>query len=587
VHWKSGVNCHDCHGGNAASFNVPEAHSAETDGADAKVLPFRPALSEQVRSLKGLEAQVQACGHCHQREVESYLASVHGHGLRASGLAVTAACTDCHGSHSIYPAVDARSKLHASKVSETCAACHQFIHERVGQSVHGLKAIAQDADQQAVLDTKQKPTCTNCHQAHDLPHPRSTTFRVALQHRCGNCHESLSSSYTQSLHGKLTDLGYVPAATCSDCHGSHDIVAISSSQSRVSAANRRETCANCHTNVTASFVDFDPHADASNAQRNPVLYWIDVGLTAMLIGVFSLFGLHSLLWLFRSWIHVRNEGRPPRPVPGQQAYVRFKAVHRAAHTVLMVSFLGLALTGLPLRYTDYQWAHMLSGALGGFQSTGLWHRIFGVANIGCLVFYCAWFGGQLLIGPSIGRKVFLFGPDSPVPNRRDLRDIGGMLRWFIGRGPKPTFERWTYWEKFDIWAACADITLIGSTGLILWFPNQFCTLLPGQALNVAAVIHGKLALLATGFIFTIHFFNTHLRAEKFPMDMSILTGLVSEEELREERPELVERLKKTGSLDQYRTETPSRATLLLTMLGGFLAVAIGLALLVGILIAVF
>ena len=86
-------------------------------------------------------------------------------------------------------------------------------------------------------------------------------------------------------------------------------------------------------------------------------------------------------------------------------------------------------------------------------------------------------------------------------------------------------------RKCSLWAASADIVLIGSTGIVLWFPNEFSALLPGKTLNIAAVIHGKLALLATGFIFTIHFFNTHLRAEKFPMDISILTGLVSEEEL--------------------------------------------------------
>lgn len=121
----------------------------------------------------------------------------------------------------------------------------------------------------------------------------------------------------------------------------------------------------------------------------------------------------------------------------------------------------------------------------------------------------------------------------------------------------------------------------------LWFPEFFSRFLPGQLLNVAKVIHSEESLLATGFIFTIHFFNTHLRAEKFPMDMSMLTGLVSEEELKEERPELVDRLSKTGSLDQFRTKTPSRTTLVFTMLGGFIAVGIGLALLVGILIAVF
>jgi cytochrome b subunit of formate dehydrogenase len=262
-------------------------------------------------------------------------------------------------------------------------------------------------------------------------------------------------------------------------------------------------------------------------------------------------------------------------------------VHRVAHAVLMVSFLGLALTGLPLRYSNYPWAQTVSWALGGFASTGLWHRIFGVTNICCLVFYIMWFSALLIIGPNtgIGRIRFVFGPDSPVPNRRDLTDFAKMLRWFVGLGPKPTFERWTYWEKFDLWAASADIVLIGSTGLILWFPNQFCSLLPGQVLNIADLIHGKLALLATGFVFTIHFFNANLRPDKFPMDVSIFTGLVIEDELQEERPEFVQRLRNSGQLEQSLAESPSRRALAFAMLGGFLALSIGLALVVAIVAA--
>jgi hypothetical protein len=106
-------------------------------------------------------------------------------------------------------------------------------------------------------------------------------------------------------------------------------------------------------------------------------------------------------------------------------------------------------------------------------------------------------------------------------------------------------------------------------------------------LNVADLIHGKLALLATGFVFAIHFVSANLRPEKFPMDISILTGLVSEEELEEERPELVQRLRASGQLERHFTETPSRPTLVFAMLGGFLALSIGLALLVAILIAAF
>ncbi len=152
----------------------------------------------------------------------------------------------------------------------------------------------------------------------------------------------------------------------------------------------------------------------------------------------------------------------------------------------------------------------------------------------------------------------VFGPDSPVPNWRNVKDFCKMLRWFVGLGPKPTFERWAYWEKFDFWGACSDIIIIGSTGLVLWFPVSFCTFLPGVTLNVAKVIHSTQALLATGFVFAIHFFSIHLRAEKFPADMSLLIGLVSEEEILHERPDYYERLRREGKLQGLRATVPSK-----------------------------
>jgi hypothetical protein len=179
----------------------------------------------------------------------------------------------------------------------------------------------------------------------------------------------------------------------------------------------------------------------------------------------------------------------------------------------------------------------------------------------------------------------VFGPDSPVPNWRDVKDFFKMLRWFVGLGAKPTFERWAYWEKFDFWGASADIVIIGSTGLILWFPNFFCSLLPGVTLNVAKVIHSTQALLATGFIFAIHFFTIHLRAEKFPADMSLLIGLVSEEEMLNERPDYFERLQRQGDLERLRATVPTKWRLRLVKLAGFVALAVGLALLAGIVFA--
>jgi thiosulfate reductase cytochrome b subunit len=162
-----------------------------------------------------------------------------------------------------------------------------------------------------------------------------------------------------------------------------------------------------------------------------------------------------------------------------------------------------------------------------------------------------------------------------------------MFRWFVGLGPKPIFERWTYWEKFDYWAVFWGVAIIGSSGMVLWFPNLFCRFLPGEALNAAKIIHSEEALLATSFIFAIHFFGTHVRPEKFPMDMSVLSGLVSAEEMREERPEFLQRMRAEGKLEQLHQTLPPGKSLWPIMLGGFLAVATGLALLAGMLLAIF
>ena len=243
---------------------------------------------------------------------------------------------------------------------------------------------------------------------------------------------------------------------------------------------------------------------------------------------------------------------------------------------------------MPLTYSQQEWAQRLAYYLGGFESTGLWHRIFGLINIGCLVIYVALMLTRLLANRGNGGSLLnrIFGPDSPVPNFRDLTDFAKMVRWFVGRGPKPTFERWAYWEKVDMWGACADIVIIGFTGLVLWLPNLFCSVLPGATLNIAKVIHSTQALLATGFVFSIHFFSTHLRPDKFPLDMSILTGLVSKEDMEEERPEYFERLQREGKLDAMQATVPSRGKLIMVALAGLLAFSIGLALLAGILIAI-
>ena len=153
-------------------------------------------------------------------------------------------------------------------------------------------------------------------------------------------------------------------------------------------------------------------------------------------------------------------------------------------------------------------------------------------------------------------------------------------------GPKPRFDHFTYWEKFDYWAVFWGMFIIGGSGLLLWFPWFFSRLLPGWIFNVALLIHGEEALLAVAFIFTIHFFNGHLRPDKFPMDTVVFTGSLTEDELKEERPDAYDRWAKDGTLDALEVAPPSRRTVLRGRIVGTIGLVLGLSIFALILYAV-
>jgi cytochrome b subunit of formate dehydrogenase len=548
--------------------------------------PHRMLNVGDVRSPVYVNNQVETCGKCHGAAWREYLTSVHGEGLTRAGLIKTAVCANCHGTHAIVKAANPASQLHPTNVADTCGACHRFIEDRLKLSVHGngTGTVGRALRTAPGGTTQRKPSCIDCHVGHDLPDPRSARFRNQEPNRCGNCHEDLYARYGMSMHGALTNLGYTEGAKCSDCHGAHDILPLSDPNSRMAPGNRVQTCAVCHANMPPNLASFDPHADHHDKDRSALVYWVYRGVLTFIIVVFGFFGFHAVCWFIRGLFDVRKHGRPAQMRPGDVAYLRFRPFHRVAHTVMVVSFLGLALTGLPLKFSDYSWAQWLATVLGGFASTGVWHRVFSLSMFGCFFAYVLLLSSDYLARRRQGfsRKDIIFGPDSPLPNLRDARDLGAMVRWFVGRGPKPTFERWAYWEKFDFFGATSDTILIGATGLVLWFPNWFCLFLPGEAVNIAKVVHSTLALLATGFVFAIHFFGTHFRPDKFPMDVSVLTGLVSEEEMRHERPEMLARLEAEGRLEELRLVAPSRAKLCGVRTFGAIALLIGLAALAGI-----
>ena len=265
-------------------------------------------------------------------------------------------------------------------------------------------------------------------------------------------------------------------------------------------------------------------------------------------------------------------------------FLRFSRLNRVLHALMIVSFISLALTGMTLKFSYTGWAAVLSRLFGGYETAGYVHRVAAVVMIGVFVAHLVDLVRRK--NEEFGTwKALLTGPHTMLPTKKDLRDFLDSIKWFLGFGPRPHYGRWTYWEKVDYFAVFWGITVIGSTGMTLWFPEILTLVLPGWILNVATIIHSDEALLATGFIFTVHFFNTHLRPEKFPMDTVIFTGRMSLEEFRLDKPAEYEELVRRGTLAKHLVDPYPPVVIKGARAFGWLALAIGFSMVIWILYA--
>ncbi len=265
-------------------------------------------------------------------------------------------------------------------------------------------------------------------------------------------------------------------------------------------------------------------------------------------------------------------------------FQRFTRLNRVLHILMIVSFISLALTGMTLKFSYTGWAVVLSHLLGGFESAGYIHRFFAVVMVSVFITHLVDLT-RLKKREYASWKKLILSKDSMLFNKKDLQDIIGTLKWFLGFGKRPQYGRWTYWEKFDYFAVFWGIFVIGSTGITLWFPVLLTNILPGWAINVATIIHSDEALLATGFIFTIHFFNTHLRPEKFPMDIVIFSGRVPLEEFKIDRPAEYKELVEKGELEKYLVEPYPAIVIRSIKVFGWIALSIGFSIVVWIIYA--
>jgi cytochrome b subunit of formate dehydrogenase len=215
----------------------------------------------------------------------------------------------------------------------------------------------------------------------------------------------------------------------------------------------------------------------------------------------------------------------PTPTPQTRTFKRFGPVQRFEHMVLLLTFTGLALTGLPQRYADQSWAQSLITLMGGIESIRIVHRVLATILMAEAIFH----------GGVISYKLFVLGRRATMlPGVRDVRDVIHWVLFNLGlRREHPHLPRYNFGEKAEYLAVVWGTLIMIVTGYMLWNPISTATILPGEAIPAARAAHSAEALLAILSIIIWHMYNVHIRR----FNRSMFTGKLSYEAMQEEHAE--------------------------------------------------
>ena len=277
VHYKAGVTCADCHGGDPT-----------VEDQDAAMNPKKGYIGVPKPS-----AIPQICGKCHGPDktafktdfhlndvMDQFMSSVHGRALNQSNDGPS--CISCHGIHNIVDVKNAKSPVYPTNVTKTCAKCHsdpdymkKFSpglpvdqYEKYLTSVHGERNKAGDP----------KPaTCVSCHSNHlirPVKDPRSPVYPTNIPQTCAKCHSDKSymaqyhiptdqyANYKQSVHGiALLQNSDLSAPACNSCHGNHGAVP-------PGVSSVASVCGTCHQ-ANADLFDKSVHRAAFAKEKLP------------------------------------------------------------------------------------------------------------------------------------------------------------------------------------------------------------------------------------------------------------------------------------------------------------------------------
>lgn len=507
-------------------------------------------------SLKGKIAQEKLCLSCHIEKpevselvatkvsfIKAYERSVHGQAL-LKGNSKAANCVDCHSSHLVIKSTDENSPVSKFNVVNTCGKCHDKIAKEFTESIHGVALQKRNID---------APTCTDCHGEHNILSPEDprapVSFRNVSIQVCSACHASVKLSekyglslkqtitYSASYHGLAVRGGNTEAANCASCHGYHSIKPSTDSTSSIHPANLVKTCGKCHPGANQRFAMGKIHI-TERSQEEPVLYWIS---TIYLIIIFTTIGgmlIHNLFDFIKRAKRRKliQKGLIKHEYYGHSLYLRMTINERIQHFLLLISFFTLVITGFALRFPDAWWVKHLRDLIPGFfELRSLLHRIAAVVMVVDSIYHIMY-----LSFTERGRQLFR----DLLPNIKDIKDAIGVMKYNLGISPiKPKLDRFSYAEKIEYWALVWGTVVMTITGIIMWFENTFMGIFTKLGYDIARTIHYFEAWLAFLAIIVWHFYFVIFNPDVYPMSLAWIKGYLTEEEMAEEHPLELERIK--------------------------------------------
>jgi cytochrome b subunit of formate dehydrogenase/DnaJ-class molecular chaperone len=261
------LGCKDCHTdikefphpAKIAKVQCATCHADEAKSVPASVhsMLSKPACASchgNVHELTTSENLIPAeCLDCHEQEVKELKSSIHGQAAK-NGDPDAPKCESCHGPiHAVKPSSQADSAVFRKNLPDTCAKCHSdagFLSRHKIPVAHPVDSYKQSVHGRAVAFGKQAATCSSCHGSHDIYPATDTRSKVnhwKVPETCAQCHQEIAREFNESVHGEAVKAGVRDAPVCVDCHGEHLIIDPRSPSSPLNAMNvSAETCGRCH-----------------------------------------------------------------------------------------------------------------------------------------------------------------------------------------------------------------------------------------------------------------------------------------------------------------------------------------------------